>query len=88
MYGLPDSVFQKIRPMLVLSTPDIRKTNLNTASVEDLDKHPYITGKQAKLIVAYREQHGVFVSVDDLAKIAAFTDKKWLEKVGPYLDTR
>jgi competence protein ComEA len=88
IYGLPDSVFQKIRPMLALNLVEVRKTNLNTASVEDLDKHPYISGKQAKLIVAYRAQHGAFASVDDLTKIAAFTDKKWLEKVRPYLSVK
>ncbi|GAB4496076.1 MAG: hypothetical protein OHK0019_27060 [Saprospiraceae bacterium] len=86
--GLPDSVFQKIRPMLTLNFPEVRKLNLNAASFEDLEKHPYISAKQAKLIVAYRDQHGAFVSVDDLLKIATFSDKKWLEKVRPYLDIR
>lgn len=85
MYGLPDSVFQKIKPMLTVSGGSIRQLNLNSASYEDLEGHPYISGKQAKLIVAYREQNGSFASVDDLAKIAAFSDKKWLEKVKPYL---
>jgi competence ComEA-like helix-hairpin-helix protein len=88
MYGLPDSVFQKIRPMLTLSGNNIRQLNLNTASAEDLDRHPYISGKQAKLIVAYREQHGAFASVEDLAKITAISDKKWLEKIKPYLTVR
>ena len=88
MYGLPDSVFQQIRPMLALQTADVRKINLNSASVETLDKHPYISPKQAKLIVTYREQHGAFGAVDDLTKIAAFTDKKWLEKLRPYLEVK
>lgn len=88
MYGMPDSVFQKIRPMCMLTATEIRKINLNTASESDLDKHPYISAKQAKLIVAYREQHGAYASVDDLTKIAAFSDKKWLEKVRPYLEAR
>lgn len=88
MYGLPDSVFQKIRPMLTFSGGGVRQLNLNSASVEDLEKHPYISGKQAKLIVAYREQHGAFSSVDDLSKIAAVADKNWLEKVRPYLTVK
>jgi competence ComEA-like helix-hairpin-helix protein len=88
MYGLPDSVFQKIRPMLTHSGGGVRQLNLNSASVEDLEAHPYISGKQAKLIVAYRDQHGAFASVDDLAKIAVFSDKKWLEKVRLYLKVK
>lgn len=88
MYGLPDSVFQRIRPMLELGAAGVRKINLNAASAEDLDAHPYISAKQAKLIVAYREQHGTFGSVDELTKIAVFSDGKWLEKVRPYLDVK
>lgn len=85
MYGLPDSVFQRIRPLLSVLQADIRKIDINTASAEVLDAHPYISSKQAKLIVGYREQHGAFTAVDDLARIAVFSDRKWLEKVKPYL---
>jgi len=85
MYGLPDSVFQKIRPMLVLTPGGIHPINVNTATVEELDRHPYISFKQASLIVNYRSQHGAFATVDDLAKIIAFSDKNWLEKIEPYL---
>lgn len=85
MYGLPDSVFQKIRPMLETGDRNIRKINLNAASVEMLEAHPYISGKQAGIIVAFRDQHGAYASTDDLGKIAAFSDRKWLEKVKPYL---
>lgn len=88
MYGLPDSVFQRIRPMLELGNAEVRKINLNSASTEDLDVHPYISAKQAKLIVTYRNQHGAFGSVDDLTKITVFADGKWLEKVRPYLDVK
>lgn len=87
MYGLPDSVFRNIRPALALQPGNIRRINLNIAGEEDLDKHPYISPKQAKLIVAYRTQHGAYPTVDDLGKIAAFSDKKWLDKIRPYLTT-
>lgn len=85
MYGLPDSVFQRIRPLLKMEHADVRKIDINSATPELLDVHPYISIKQAKLIVSYRDQHGPYASVDDLARIAAFSDRKWLEKVKPYL---
>lgn len=88
MYGLPDSVFQQIRPMLVLELRNIRQININAASVEDLDHHPYISFKQASLIVNYRSQHGAFATADEVSKIVAFTDKKWLDKIRPYLATQ
>ncbi|MFN0035433.1 MAG: helix-hairpin-helix domain-containing protein [Saprospiraceae bacterium] len=85
MYGLPDSVFQRIKPSLVMSSAEPRKINLNAASVADLDAHPYISKKQAQLIIAYREQHGAFAAPQDLGKMLAFSDKIWLTKVIPYL---
>ncbi len=85
MYNLPDSVFQVIQPLLTLEFKSIRQLNLNAATAEDLDRHPYISLKQATLIVNYRTQHGPFATVEDIGKIVAFTDKKWLEKIKPYL---
>ncbi len=85
MYGLPDSVYQSIKPSLVIHANNIRKINLNAVSVADLDAHPYITKRQAEVIVAYREQHGAFASPDDLDNMRALSDKAWVAKVKPYL---
>lgn len=86
-FGLPDSVFQTIRPQLQMQAPVFRKINLNTATADDIAAHPYFTAKQARLIVAFREQHGPFNSVEALDQIAAFTDRQWIQKVKPYLAT-
>jgi competence ComEA-like helix-hairpin-helix protein len=85
LYGLPDSIFQRIRPMLTIGPAAIHKINLNTATADELKQHPYFSYKQARLIVAYREQHGPFKSIGDIGRIAAFSDKKWLDKITPYL---
>jgi competence ComEA-like helix-hairpin-helix protein len=85
-FGLPDSVFQTIRRWLRVETPLYRKISLNTADIKELAAHPYISYQQARLIVAYREQHGPYKSPEDLRNIAAFTDLGWLEKVIPYLE--
>ncbi|MDO8367999.1 MAG: helix-hairpin-helix domain-containing protein [Saprospiraceae bacterium] len=85
MQGLPDSVFQGMRSYLELGATEFRKINLNTASIADLDAHPYISKRQAELIVAFREQHGAFSSAEDLGRMRAFSDRVWLAKVGPYL---
>ncbi len=82
-YGLPDSTFQKIKPKLKKS-PLIRSININTATSEDLKTHPYISWKQANLIVNYREQHGVFQTTSDLEQIKALS-ADWIQKVKPYL---
>jgi DNA uptake protein ComE-like DNA-binding protein len=42
------------------------------------------TNNGIKIIVAYRNQHGAYKSVDDLLKIYVIK-KDWLEKTKPYL---
>lgn len=84
--GLPDSVYQYIRPMLLLQFSEPRKLNINLLSTEELDAHPYITPRQASLIVADRSQNGDYRKVEDLLRIPVLIDKVWLEKIRPYLD--
>jgi DNA uptake protein ComE-like DNA-binding protein len=85
MYGLPDSVFALISPKLTISTPLLRKLSLNSATAPQLEAHPYISRKQAEIIVSYRNQHGSYKSVEDLRQIRAFSDGEWLQKTLPYL---
>lgn len=84
-YGLPDSVFQKIKPQLVLKEATIKKYNINTAAAKELQKHPYLTWQQAQIIVNYRENHGDYQTLDDLKKIRAFKED-FVEKLKPYLE--
>jgi competence protein ComEA len=57
---------------------------INDISEKDLSKHPYISYKQAKLIIAYRNQHGNYLKATDLLQIGIF-DSLFVEKVSPYL---
>lgn len=83
--GLPDSVYQLIKPMLVLQFSEPRKLNINAMTTQELDAHPYITPRQASLMVADRSQNGNYQKVEDLLRIPVLIDKAWLEKVRPYL---
>lgn len=68
-----DSSF-KPRPIVI---------NINTE--EQLATHPYLSWKRARLIVAYRNQHGNFASSLDLLKVYS-VDEELIEKITPYLD--
>jgi len=85
-FGLPDSGFQKIKPFLRLNTFTLNQIDLNTATKEILQSHPYIRWQYAKAILEYRTQHGAFHSVDDLLQIATIDSVKF-EKLKPYLVT-
>lgn len=62
------------------------KVNINTATIEDLQKVKNIGKKKAKAIVDYRTANGEFKSLDDLLKVKCRgINKKWLDKVSSYL---
>ncbi|HEU4470578.1 MAG TPA: helix-hairpin-helix domain-containing protein [Flavisolibacter sp.] len=83
-FGLADSVFQKIRPLLRVEGP-LRKININAASKEELKNHPYIRWKGANAIVEYRNQHGAFKDGDELMNITVL-DEATIKKLLPYLE--
>jgi len=82
-FGLPDSVFQKIKPMLQLGG-EVKKINLNTTTLEELKLHPYIKYHLANALVQYRVQHGDYKSVEDIRKIMILTEENY-QKLKPYL---
>ncbi len=83
-YGLPDSTFQHIKQYFKLENTFIKKININTAKADDLKSHPYIKWNVANTIVAYRDQHGNFLKLEDIKKIALITDELYI-KIVPYL---
>lgn len=83
-FGLPDSTFQKIKQYLKLENSSIRKININTAGIDQLKAHPYIRYTIANPIIAYRNEHGAFSSIEELKKIMIITDEVF-QKIAPYL---
>jgi competence protein ComEA len=82
-YGLHDSTFQRIKSSLRLGG-SVKKLNVNTSSKDELKIHPYIKWNLANAIVEYRNQHGVFKSLDDLKNIAVINEANF-KKIVHYL---
>ncbi len=86
-FGLPDSIFQQIKPWLRIETPVYKKINLNATRIEDLADHPYINYAQARIIIAYREQHGRYKTPEDVRRaLHLVVEPEWFARVLPYLD--
>lgn len=85
VYGLPDSTFQQIKQRLKISAIPLKKININTATVEELKSHPYISYRLAAAIKAFREQHGLFKSPEDLRQVVLVDDQIY-RKIAPYLE--
>jgi competence ComEA-like helix-hairpin-helix protein len=86
-YLLPDSTFQKIKPYLFVSNSSLKRININTASVDEMKAHPYIKYNMANAIFQYRQQHGNYISVEQIKKILIITDEIY-QKAAPYLSVK
>jgi comEA protein len=53
--------------------------NLNTATVEQLDRLPGVGPKTAALIVDYRQKNGGFKRVEDLMNVRGIGEKSFLK---------
>ena len=61
-----------------------KTVNVNTASFDEMYLQPYIGKPKARIIVAYRQQHGPFKTVEDLKQIPILKLADW-EKMRPYV---
>ncbi|QDH77627.1 helix-hairpin-helix domain-containing protein [Echinicola soli] len=84
VYGLKVAVAKRVFEYFTF-TPSIgHHLSLNAAGTKDLAAHPYIRYGEAKVIVAYRDQHGEYQQIEDLLNIKILS-KDWLERVKPCL---
>lgn len=86
VYRLPDSTFQHIRPHLECPKHPLVPLNVNTASLETLKDHPYLSWRQARAIIQYRETKGPWKSVELVQILPELDDNKGtFERIRPYL---
>jgi DNA uptake protein ComE-like DNA-binding protein len=84
VYGLKPEVIPLIWEYFDFDAAPIRKLSINRSTVEELASHPYISYQEAKVIVAYRLQHGGYQAATDLLGIKIFKSD-WVGKIAPYL---
>jgi competence protein ComEA len=77
--GVGPGLLKTIAPHVVLggvaASPQQAVTaplNINSASLQELDELPGIGPAKAAAILQYREQHGAFTTVDELARVPGF----------------
>ena len=84
VYGLDRERFDLISLQITLEDAHIKKININSASVYDLEKHPYINKRLAVAIFTHRTTVGDYTNVKDINTLV-LTDEKLYDKIAPYL---
>jgi competence protein ComEA len=84
MEGIDTTNFTKLKSHLTLDVQSVKTININTCSITQLNKHPYINYNVATALVNYRNAHGKYAQIADLKKCMAMNDNL-LKKITPYL---
>ncbi|MDQ3141089.1 MAG: helix-hairpin-helix domain-containing protein [Bacteroidota bacterium] len=84
VFGISDSLYQTMAPYISCSEPVLQKISLRSTNLETLDRHPYISIKQAKIIIAFLAMHPSLNDPKELYQIKAL-DSLFLQKTIPYV---
>ncbi len=85
VWGLSPEVIQKLNESFKIgAVSDIKKVNINNATIKELTLCPYFRYTLAKQIVIYRSMNGDFKNIEELTKIKDFPIDK-IKRIALYL---
>jgi len=84
VYGMTVTNFEKVSPNCRINPNLVQKININTASAEKLNAHPYLNFYQAKAIYEYRRRKGKLKSIKDLEVLDELSPET-IQRIQAYL---
>lgn len=85
VYSITEEDIKNVVPYLKIDTTNLRKIDVNKASVEQLKRHPYINFYQAKAIYELRKAKKYLSSINDIFHLEEFSEND-IKKITPYLN--
>lgn len=79
--GLPEETLEYIE----IDTEHVKRLNVNSLTLAQLRRHPYINYWQARAITEYRRLHGKIKNIHDLQLMREFTQHD-LKRIEPYVE--
>jgi DNA uptake protein ComE-like DNA-binding protein len=77
VWGLSPEVIENLNSHFkVMAVPNVKKIDINNASIKELSQFPYFNYQLARQIVTFRSMNGDFKNVDDLTKIKGLSIDK------------
>lgn len=84
VYGISDSLYLSLADQVFVEEAELKKVNVNLANFKTLNKHPYISYKQAGSILNTRSKKGKFRSPLDLLVVEG-VDSAFVRRLKPYI---
>ena len=85
VWGIDSARYMQIESAFIIDKKNIRKLNINTATIRELQRHPYLDYYQAKAIVQTRDKQGPYENIRDILKLALI-DQETFDLVKEYLE--
>jgi competence protein ComEA len=85
VYGISDSIYNVINPLLAVDSTLLVKINLNTIPADSLAMFPYLNKYQSKAIISYRKTVGKIKNKNELVK-NKLIPLEVFNKISPYLN--
>ncbi len=84
VYSFDTLHYNQIEEHITIDIGLVKKININSASFDELKRHPYIKTPLANAIIKYRKAHGNYKEIDELKKLVLMDDGLFI-KLAPYL---
>ena len=68
-------VLSLLSPLQAQSKPAVKKVNINTANLDELQTLPRIGEKVVQRIIDFRKEHGPFKKIEELMKVQGVGEK-------------
>jgi competence protein ComEA len=82
--GMDTARYELIKNYVSINPAYLHKQNVNSATFDELKKHPYIGYNIALSLINYRQVHGNFKALAEIKNSALITEKVYA-KISPYL---
>lgn len=84
VYGFTKEKYDGIIDQIFIDTTQIELIELNTCSLEELKKHPYISYYEARGVISYRDKMKVINSLNELVENKVIKHET-MQKMTPYV---
>ena len=84
VWGVDAERYAQIESAFIIDKENIRKLNINTITIRELQRHPYLDYYQAKAIVQTRDKQGLYENISDILKLALI-DQETFDLIKDYL---